>query len=384
MKQPVFFGSIFESDQDDFPYPYFMPNLIPVSIEIGQEAWSLIAKADAAVGELRGITRLISPSNISNRAALLKDSLASSRIEGTQATLAEVLEADLRGELVHNADVEQVLNYLKALEFATKFMERGTISTQLILETHSILMNGRLGADKTPGVFRKTPVWIGSRSLGVANARFIPPLAKHIPELITDLVEFISSPSPWPLAAKIAWAHYQFETIHPFLDGNGRIGRILIELMFISENALAGPYLGISQYIEQNRDEYYFALQEVRFSGETDQLYSYFAIAIERQALQTSLRMEALLALSNTWLDLYSSAALRMSQLVRHLISNPIVDVSSVQSSLGVTQPTASKLLRRAQGLGLIQSKGTVGRSKRERWLAQEVWDILSPGESHD
>jgi Fic family protein len=373
-----------QSDQDDFPYPYFMPSLIPVSIEISQKAWSLIAKADAAVGELRGITRLISPSHVSNRAALLKDSLASSRIEGTQATLAEVLEADLHGELVYNADVEDVLNYLKALEFANKVLEHGNISTQLILDTHAILMKGRSGVNKTPGNFRKTPVWIGSRRGGAANARFIPPMAKHIPELITDLVDFINSPSPWPLAAKIAWAHYQFETIHPFLDGNGRIGRILIELMFVSENALAGPYLGISQYIEQNREEYYYILQAVRLSGDTDHLYSYLASAIERQASQTSLRMQALLALSNKWLDLHSSAALRMPQLIRHLISNPIVDVSAIQTALGVTQPTASKLLRQAEGLGVIESRGAVGRSGRERWLAREAWEILSPNESPD
>jgi Fic family protein len=156
----------------------------------------------AAVGEFSRITRLISPSNTSNYAGRLMDSLASSRIEGTQATFAEVLEADLYSDLAYKADVEDVLNYLTALEFEKNALEHGNISTQMILDTYTLLMKRRSGANKTSGHFRRTPVWIETKSGGLVNARFIPPVAKCIQELITDLMEFINSPVPWPLAAK--------------------------------------------------------------------------------------------------------------------------------------------------------------------------------------
>lgn len=381
MAETVHFGTMVTDRLGNWPHPYFLPATSPFSLQYKESTWEKLILAQGALGELSAATRIIRPSELSFKLALLQEALASSRIEGTQASLVEVVEAEMDNE-IHNADVEEVLNYQDAMNFAIGKLKELPISRRLICATHTVLMTGVRGATKTPGVFRKTPVWIGSYDSTPERAKFVPPLAHHLTDLFADWEVFVQDRDSMPLVAQIAWAHYQFETIHPFLDGNGRIGRIAIELMLVARGILDGPYLGISRYVERFRNEYYEVLQRVRTHGDVDGLLRYFAAAIESQALETVAKLEGLLALREQWLSEFGSEAKLMPKLIGLMIEQPILNVAFVTSNLGVTQPTASKLLRQAQHLGLLVSRGQLGRGRKETWVAQQVWGILSPYEA--
>ena len=381
MAEKVHFGTMVVDRLGSWPHPYFLPETGAPSHLSKDATWEKMMLAQGALGELKATTKLIKPSTLSYKVSLLQEALASSRIEGTQASLSEIVEAEMEDE-VRNADVEEVLNYGEALDFAVQQLKEFPISRRLVCATHKVLMTGRRGATKTPGEFRKTPVWIGSYDSTPENARFVPPLAHHLNDLFADWEVFANTHGTIPLVKHLAWAHYQFETIHPFLDGNGRIGRILIELMLVDKGTLPGPYLGISRYVERFRNEYYEVLDRVRTKGDVDGLLRYFAAAIETQANSTVQMLEQLLELSNDWKDRHYSASKSMTALIDLLVEQPIISVAFVTERLAISQPTASRLIRQAESLGLLRSRGQVGRGRKETWVSEPIWNIISPYEA--
>lgn len=375
------FGTLVRDHLGAWPYPYFLPNSLPKTVSVSEPTWEKLLFAQGALGELAALTRVLRPSELGLKFALFQEALSSSRIEGTQASLVEVLQADLVKETV-SQDAEEVLNYFQAMDFAVSAISEFPLARRVICAAHEILMQGERGRSKTPGEFRRTPVWVGSYNSTPESAKFIPPLPSHLTELFAEWEVFVNSNLEMPLIIKLALAHYQFETIHPFLDGNGRIGRIIIELMLVRAGVLGGPYLGISRFIEQNRDEYYDVLENVRVVGDIEGLVRYFAQGIETEALRTSKKLEALISLREQWIKKFSTQSKSMPGLIYLLLEHPILTVSEAQSRLGVSQPTASTLLRSAQKLGLITSRGQVGRGRRETWISEPVWQILSPFEA--
>lgn len=382
MTEKQYFGTLASDPLGSWPYQYFLPDPIePIKI-LREETWEQVVMAHSALGELDAVTRLLVPNLRSNTALMLQEALASSRIEGTQASFAEVLETSMSTKQVLNPDVEEVLNYQKALLEGLELIKELPLSRRLTCRIHEVLMQGKRGIGKSPGLFRTTPVWIGSAYSTPATATFVPPLPMHLTELFSHWEKYVNSSDQGLLVIKTAWAHYHFETIHPFLDGNGRIGRILFELQLIVDQRLSGPYLGISRYIERTRQDYYSVLQKVRTHGDFDGLVRYFATGIEIQATEVVAKVVALVALKERWLAKFSSESKNMPQLIGLLVENPIVDVQFVTSSLGISQPTASKLLRQTEGLGILKTRGQQGQGRRESWIAQEAWEILSPTEA--
>jgi len=380
MKQNVFFGSIVKDHIGSWPYVYFLPITSLPSQPFATATWERSVLAQGALGELSALSRFMPMSDIALKTALLQEALASSRIEGTQASLTQVLDAKLNAD-VTNPDVEDVLRYHDALNFAVELLNELPISRRMVCATHKVLMDSRNGQSKTPGEFRNSPVWIGSPDSTPENARFIPPLPHHLADLFAAWEEVVNKPSGM-LVALVAWTHYQFETIHPFLDGNGRMGRLLIEIQLIQYGVLSGPILGISRHIERYRDEYYEVLQGMRERGDFDALVRYFAFAIESQATETVSKVERMLALRDRWLIEFGSYSKSMPTLITFMTQNPILTVKLAQETLRVSQPTAAKLIEMAQELGVVTLRGRGGRGGKQSWLVPEVWGILSPHEA--
>ena len=381
MKNGVYFGTLAKDHFGSWPHAYFLPDTGFPPIRLSEGTWERAALAHGALGELSAASRFLKPSMMGLKVASLQEALASSRIEGTQASLTQVLDAEIDSR-VTNDDVADVLNYHTAMNAAVEEMVELPISRRLICKTHKILMSSANGLTKTPGEFRRTPVWIGSPDSTPQNAKFVPPLPSHLTELFGEWEKLVNNPPDTMLVTFLAWSHYQFETIHPFLDGNGRIGRILIELILIKYGVISAPILGISRYIERFRQEYYNVLQGVRINGDIDSLVRYFAFAIETQANETIHKIEQLMELQNEWLEAFGSHSKAMPKLIEFLTNQPIVTVESARHYLGVSQPTASSLLKASQRFGLIESRGRSGRGARESWLVPAVWKILSPHEA--
>lgn len=381
MGSKVHFGTMVIDRLGSWPHPYFLPQASPIQLTPKESTWEKMLLAQGALGELRSMTRVINPSELSLKVGLLQEALASSRIEGTQATLSEVIEAEFSEEITSSAVLE-VLSYQAALNYAVSQLGTTPISRRLICAAHERLMSNPRGVSKRPGKFRETAVWIGSYDSTPENARFIPPLPHHLDDLFADWERFVNDTNSMPLVARLAWAHYQFETIHPFLDGNGRIGRIIIELMLVESGALGGPYLGISRYIERFKQEYLDVLARVRTEGDVDGLIRYFAAAIENQALETVNKLEQLVKLRQEWTDKFGATSKFMPKLIRCLAEQPILTVAYVTANMGVSQPTASKLLRQAEQFGMVVSRGQLGRGRRETWISEAFWAIFSPHES--
>ena len=239
---------------------------IPRSVELPTPTIRLLADAEAALGTLSGVGQLVPNPHLLIRPYLLREALSSTRIEGTQASLFDVLEFGAMGE-TPNADVEEVLNYIDALEWALAETERLPLGVRLIREMHGRLLAGVRG-ERMPGEFRTSQNWVGGAGSTIETARFVPPPPDELPALLADWERFAHEDLELPLLVQNALLHYQFETLHPFLDGNGRLGRLLIVFSLVERRRLSAPLLYVSSYFERDRDRYYEALQTICQSGD--------------------------------------------------------------------------------------------------------------------
>jgi Fic family protein len=308
-----------------------------------------------------------------------KEALMSSQIEGTQATLEDVLNP--LAEENTNLNVADVINYIKATEFAIKRLTELPLCNRLIKETHAVLMEGVSGQEKYPGEFRFSQNWIGGQGSTLKNARYIPPAPEDMLQAMAQLEEYINSDDGLDLLTQAALIHYQFESIHPFLDGNGRIGRLLITLFLLEKGALKAPALYISYFLKKNRVEYYDRMTEVRTTGNYEQWVKFFAEAIAESAEDAIEAIDKLTALHNK--NIYLILAQRQSsaisvRLFEYLEENPIIDIKKTAAALGVAFNTASAAVKHLCRLGvLVQTSG----NKRGRIFSYaEYLDILREG----
>lgn len=330
-------------------YKSFVPELINHAWRITDpHVQTLLSQADRALGELNAFAQLVPDIEFFIRMYLAKEATQSSRIEGTQTSIEDAFKAadDLAPEA--RDDWDEVQNYIQAINFAINSLDRLPLSNRLLRETHALLLKGVRGATKLPGEFRQSQNWIG---VSLKNAAFVPPHHDRVPELMSDLEKSLNAPEPLaPPLIRIAIAHYQFETIHPFLDGNGRLGRLMISLYLASERLLVKPALYLSDYFERNKTAYIDHLMAVREGHHMRQWLIFFLHGVEETARASAQVFRDILVLKEQIerevLPYFSRRRQDNAQaLMRHLYAQPVVDVEAVTRLLSTSTNTASALI---------------------------------------
>ena len=365
----------------EMAYKSFMPNPLPPvpPIELTEDIVSLLVKANAGLAVLEGVASRIPNVDLFVSMYVRKEALMSSQIEGTQATLEDVLDPRLDSNT--NRDVADVVNYIKATEFAVRRLQTLPLCNRLIRETHAVLMKGVRGQEKSPGEFRHSQNWIGGQGSTLKNARHIPPSPNDMMEAMSDLEKYINTEDELDTLIRAALIHYQFETIHPFLDGNGRIGRLLITLFLMEKKVLTTPALYISYFLKKNRVEYYDRMTEVRTKGNYEQWTKFFLQAIMESAEDATATIDALIALHDAKASLISKlgrAAKNATLVFNYLESNPIIEIGKTSEALGITYNTTSSAVKRLVDAGILVQTSD---SNRNRIFVYEAYlDILRKG----
>lgn len=378
------FGRVVTEPIGPWPYPYFLPNTVPRTLSLSPETVSAVSRADIALGRLSGLAMLLGDPALLLGPSMAAEALSSSRIEGTQASLSDVLSARSTDDPIDDENLREVTNYLSSVDLGQQLLEKWPLTQRLFCALHDSLLTGVRGEEKSPGEIRHSPVWIGSPDARPETAKFIPPHQDRLGDLIADWERFVNEPSTMPPVVRAALAHYQFETIHPFLDGNGRIGRVLIGLQLMVDRVLDAPILPMSRYFERRRDEYYARLQAVRERAEIEEWVQFFCAGIEQQADETSARIRALVDVRERYRRETIADRSALVSVIDLIFRNPVVTVASVQRFAEVSQPTASAALRKAETRGWLRSAGRWGRGGRERWIATEIWAAVTDEPAFD
>lgn len=372
------FGSV-RRTQGPHGYLAYFPKPIPRQMSISESNLLRTADAEAALGRLAGAGRLLPSPHLLVRPYLRREAVASTRIEGTQASLVDVFDAEASDQ-PYGADVEEVVNYVRAMETGLQRLRTLPVSVRLIREMHTVILAGVRGRDRQPGELRKSQNWIGPAGATVETASFVPPPPDEIGELLTDLERFIHESPRLPPLVQAALVHYQFETIHPFLDGNGRLGRLLIVFFLVVRDRLPEPLLYLSPYFEIHRQQYYEALQAVRERGDIDQWLQLFLDGVRAQATDAVIRAERLTDLREHYRTTVQAATRGIAnQVVELAFEQPVLNSRVVETRVGVSRPAALKSLRQLEDLGFLAQVGG-GPRKQLRWRAHEVLAVMADG----
>ncbi|MGQ0779092.1 MAG: Fic family protein [Pseudonocardiales bacterium] len=360
-------------------YHAFVPAPVPREHQIPPETIMLLSEADSALGRLAGAGRLLPDPHLLVTAYITREAVASSRIEGTQASVTEIFDAAVTG-ISNRGDIQEVSNYIIALQHGLRRLEEGfPISLRLIKEMHQLLLTNVRGQERTPGEFRRSQNWISSPDNQPRTARFVPPVVEEMWRALDDWEKYLNDEEPrLPLLIRCALLHYQFETINPFLDGNGRLGRLFIIVHLVDRGRLPTPLLYLSNYFDERKAEYYDRLQHVRERGEVDAWLDFFLRGVAVQANDAVARAEVLVDLREQYRIALKGNRSRAPQVVDLLFGNPILTVRHVQNQLGVSQPGAARLLRILTQHEIVREVG-VGPGVRHRWFADGVLHVLDP-----
>lgn len=360
-------------------YVAFFPNPIPRELTISRDNLMRIADSEAALGRLAGTGRLLPDPHLLVRSYLRREAVASTRIEGTQASLADVFDAEA-SEQPLGADVEEVVNYVRAMEIGLHRLETLPLSVRLIREMHAVILAGVRGRERQPGELRTTQNWLGPAGATIDTAPFVPPPPSELSDLLTDLECFVHEQPLLPPLVQAALLHYQFETIHPFLDGNGRLGRLLIVFFLVVRDRLPEPLLYLSPYFEARRARYYDALQGVRERGDIDSWIELFLAAVTTQAADAVVRAERLVDLRKRYRSsVRATTRGAATQLAELTIEQPVLTTRIVEERLGITRPAALNALRHLEQVGILIAAAE-GPRRQLRWRADEVLTVLSDG----
>lgn len=360
-------------------YKAFYPAPLPLSLDYPETTVNLLTDATAAVNRLAGVSRLLPSAEILIGPYVRLEAVLSSRIEGTQASVGDLLLLEAGGEVEEREDVQEVLNYVQALRQALDRLPDLPLSGRLIREAHATLMRGVRGEHALPGEFRTTQNWIGPPGTLLADAAFVPPPPEEVPAAIGALEHFLHDRG-LPNLIAVALAHYQFETIHPFVDGNGRIGRLLIPLMLVERGVLTLPVLYLSAYFERSREEYYARLDEARFGGSPFGWLDFFLRGVAQYAHDAEERTVRLVDLQKDLrVGLHESGAtLTTIRLAERLIDRPYVSAPWVAQALDVTFPTAQAAIEALQERGHLRE--VTGRARNRIYQASSIMDaVYSP-----
>lgn len=362
-------------------YQLFTPALLPPNppVELDNETVKLLVKANKQLALLEGIAARIPNVNLFISMYVRKEALMSSQIEGTQATLEDVLDPLVSENA--NRNVADVINYIKSTEFAIARLRDLPLCNRLIKEAHAVLMEGVRGQEKNPGEFRYSQNWIGGQGSTLKNARFIPPAPEDMTIAISDLEKYINGEDELDVLIRAALIHYQFETIHPFLDGNGRIGRLLITLYLMEKDVLTTPALYISYFLKKNRIEYYDRMSEVRRNGNYEQWIKFFLQAIHESAEDATLTIDKLTTLHDkniSAINKMGRATKTALRLFAYLEENPIIEIQKTATALHTTFKTIADSVRRLREMGILTQNSGEQRNRTFSYAA--YLDILREG----
>ncbi|MEG2909862.1 MAG: Fic family protein, partial [Erysipelotrichaceae bacterium] len=324
-------------------YKSFIPNPLPTKpgLVLDEAICSVLVKANRAVAKLDAISSRLPNIPLFVSMYVRKEALLSSQIEGTQATLDDILNPYI--ERNTNQNVSDVINYIKATDFATERIKTLPLCCRLMLEIHQLLLSEVRGSEKNPGEFRRSQNWIGAQGSTLKTARYIPPCVEDMQIAMSDLEKYINEIDQTDALIRIALIHYQFETIHPFLDGNGRIGRLLVNLFLKENKLLSYPTLYISYFLKRNRIEYYDRLSEVREKGNFEQWVKFFLQGIYEAAEDSINSIDALVALHDKNLAAITAVDTRtgiLKRLFAYLEQTPIIDIKKTASVLKTSYNT--------------------------------------------
>ena len=358
-------------------YVAYYPQPIPRRVEVSPTNLMRLAEAEAALGRLAGAGRLLPEPQLLVGPYLRREAVASTRIEGARASLAEVYDAEADDRPL-SADLEEVVNYLQAMETGLQRLATLPLSTRLLREMHAVILDGVRGRERQPGELRTTQNWIGPPGATIETASFVPPPPDQLPDLLADLERFVHDDPTLPPLMQAALLHYQFETIHPFLDGNGRLGRLLVVFFLVVRGRLPGPLLYLSPYFERRREQYYGALQGVRATGDLASWLAFFLEAVALQAADAVTRAERMMDLRERYRVLVRQGRRgAANQVVDLAFEHPVLTASLVENRLGITRPAAIAALRHLEEAGVLQV-GPTGPRRQLRWRAQALLDVLT------
>jgi Fic family protein len=355
-------------------YKAFIPKPLPPvpPVQMSVRLQQLLAEASHTLGKLDGSVQMLPNPDLFVFMYVRKEAVLSSQIEGTQSSLQDLLtaEAELFNPPGQPKDVEEVINYVAAMNYGLSRLESLPVSSRLIREIHERLMKGVRGGNLAPGEFRQSQNWIGPGGCTLANASFIPPPPDVVPVAIGELERFLHAEHELPPLVKIALAHAQFETIHPFLDGNGRTGRLLITFLLTEAKILGKPVLYLSHYFKKHRQEYYEALQNVRHSGEWEAWLEFFLAGVVEVAEEAAQTIRAIVKMREEHRQMLIEGLKRSAAaglgVLESLYRAPIISVKDVSTSTGTTYAAANTIVSRLVELGILRE--ITGNSRNRRF----------------
>ena len=374
-------GKYIENMTGEAMYKSFQPSALPPEppLEIDERLLKLLVEANKQLAQLDTASQLISNIELFVSMYVRKEALMSSQIEGTQCTLEDILDPQLDASA--NADVSDVINYVKAARFALKRLETLPICSRLLRETHAVLMEGVRGQEKSPGEFRRSQNWIGPSGSTLKSARYIPPNVEDMEIAMSELEKYINENDRYDPLIQAALIHYQFETIHPFLDGNGRIGRLLILLYLMEKNLLSKPVIYVSYFLKMNQIEYYDRISEVRRNGNYEQWVVFFLEAVgsaAKDALESVRKLSTLHEKNMVRLPKSNRRRDNVRELFDYLEQHPIIEIKKTAADLEVSYNTVSAAVKKLMELGIL--KETTNAARNRVFAYEEYLEILKQG----
>lgn len=352
----------------EMAYQSFRPNPLPPEppIEMSNEMIAKLVDANRKLATLDGLSSRIPNMDLFVSMYVRKEALLSSQIEGTQCTLDDILNPF--AEENTNLNVSDVVNYIRAEEFAIDRLQTLPLCNRLIKETHAVLMEGVRGQEKNPGEFRYSQNWIGGQGSTLRNARYIPPNPEDMINAMSDLEKYMNGEDSLDPLIQAALIHYQFETTHPFLDGNGRVGRLLITLFLMEKKILSTPSLYISYFLKMNRIEYYDRMTQVRKTGDYEQWILFFLQALSDSAEDAIQTIDRLTEIHNRNVQKFNSMTKRQQTnaitFLIYLEKNPIIDIQKTAAALNLSYNTVAKSVALFVDNGILQQTEKSGKSK--------------------
>lgn len=364
-------------------YTAFVPNpLPPPDLELDENLQVLLSKADGALARLDGVTYILPNPDLFVAMYIKKEALLSSQIEGTQASLQGVLEFEAKIEPRDDInEVAEVMNYIKAMHHGIEKLGFADFSIDLLNEIHKFLIKGSRGTHKRPGKIRDVQNWIGVQGGTIFDAVYVPPPPEDVMNALKDLERFILEKDKLPPLIKIALVHAQFESIHPYLDGNGRMGRLLITYYLCWKGMLTKPLLYLSFYLKKNREEYYRLLNDVRFSGDWESWIEFFLkgiIEVSDNSIETA---KEIIALKNNLVGRLlenNIGGVHAVKLIDTLFDYPLITVTQASELLGTSRQTANILVNKFEDIGILAE--ITGKKSHKKYMFVEYVAIIQKG----
>lgn len=358
-------GELVNNLSGDAAYKSFKPSALPPKLNIDNDMLKKLVEANRDLIRLDTAAKLIPGSELFISMYVRKEALISSQIEGIQCTLDDVLDPKL--DTNANLDVADVVNYVKACSYAIERLEKIPLCKRLFREIHGQLLSGVRGQEKNPGEFRRSQNWIGAANCSLKEARFIPPNVDDMNQAMDELELYMNESDDYDPLIRISLIHYQFETIHPFLDGNGRVGRLLILLYLMQQGLISKPIIYISYFLKKNQIEYYDRISEVRRSGNYEQWISFFLEAVSaaaKDSLDTVEKLNALHEQNVKKLPKTSRSNDNVRKLFDYIEQFPIIDIKKTSEAFGISYNTVSSAIKKLEQIGILKQTTNASRNR--------------------